>query len=719
MPLFSTEVKVGRIPVTGVQPVIQCGAVPAKAVIAEDIPVRATVFREGHDRVGATAVLRGPDGAEVHRVRMREGAPGLDEYLATLRPPTVGPHTFTVEGWSDPVATWHHAATVKIQAGVDVELMLAEGGALFRRAAADPERSETDRAMLARAVRGLEDATRDTAERLAAADDPDLAEVLAARPIREFVSASPSYPLDVQRALAGRGAWYEFFPRSEGAVYHPESGTWSSGTFATAAERLPAVAEMGFDIIYLPPIHPIGRTHRKGPNNTLTAGPQDPGSPWAIGAEEGGHDAIHPDLGSAEDFAGFVARAHELGLEVALDLALQCAPDHPWVTEHPEWFTTQVDGTIAYAENPPKKYQDIYPLNFDNDPRGLRRAVLKVVELWIARGVKIFRVDNPHTKPLWFWEWLIAKVHHRHPEVVFLAEAFTRPAMMHALGRAGFQQSYSYFTWRNTREEIAEYLHEVTALTPAFYRPNFFVNTPDILTEFLQFGGPAAFKIRAVLATMSNPMWGMYAGYELFEHVARPGAEEYLDNEKYEFRPRDFDRAQERGESLAPYITRLNQIRRAHPACQDLQNLTLHTADQEEILVFSKSRRHLPDGQRTAPAGVGRSRGRHDAGPDGNARASGVVFPGVPDAEALAASLPGPADTLIVVVNCDPHAVREATVSIDLAALDLRPQDVDAEGRFEVEDLITGARWRWGAANYVRLDPHVEPAHVLRIVRSA
>ncbi|MEV4902946.1 alpha-1,4-glucan--maltose-1-phosphate maltosyltransferase [Citricoccus sp. NPDC055426] len=688
MPLFSTEVKVGRIPVTGVQPVIQCGAVPAKAVIGEDIPVRATVFREGHDRVGATTVLYGPDGAEVQRVRMGEGAPGLDEYLATLRPAATGPHTFTVEGWSDPVATWHHAATVKIQAGVDVELMLAEGGALFSRAAADPGRSESDRAVLARAVRGLEDATRDTAERLSAADDPDLAEVLAARPIRDFVTASPAYPLDVQRALAGRGAWYEFFARSEGAVYHPESGTWTSGTFTTAAERLPAVAEMGFDIIYLPPIHPIGRAHRKGPNNTLTAGPQDPGSPWAIGSAEGGHDAIHPELGTAEDFAGFVTRAHELDLEVALDLALQCAPDHPWVTEHPEWFTTQVDGTIAYAENPPKKYQDIYPLNFDNDPRGLRRAVLKVVELWIARGVKIFRVDNPHTKPLWFWEWLIAKVHRRHPEVVFLAEAFTRPAMMHALGRAGFQQSYSYFTWRNTREEIAEYLHEVTAVTPAFYRPNFFVNTPDILTEYLQFGGPAAFKIRAVLASMSNPLWGMYAGYELFEHVARPGAEEYLDNEKYEFRPRDFAGAQARGESLAPFITRLNQIRRAHPALQDLQNLTLHTADNEEILVFSKSRRHLPDGQRTAPAGVGPS-----------------------------TSLPGDADTLIVVVNCDPHAAREATVSLEAAALDLRPQDLDAEGRFEVEDLITGARWRWGERNYVRLDPHVEPAHVLRIVR--
>ncbi|WP_183528100.1 alpha-1,4-glucan--maltose-1-phosphate maltosyltransferase [Micrococcus sp. TA1] len=704
--MFRSEVRIGRIPVTGVQPVIDCGAHPAKAVVGEDIPVRATVFREGHDRLGATAVLYGPSGSEVHRVRMTEGTPGLDEYRAVLRPVDIGPHTFVIEGWSDPVATWQHAATVKIAAGIDVELMLAEGGALFRRAAEDPDRSETDRAVLARAVRGLEDTARDVAERLAAADDPDLAEVLAARPIREFVSPSTEYPLDVQRALAGRGAWYEFFPRSEGAVYHPESGTWTSGDFTTAAERLPAIARMGFDVVYLPPIHPIGRAHRKGPNNTLTAGPQDPGSPWAIGSEDGGHDAIHPELGTVQDFGRFVARAEELGMEVALDLALQCSPDHPWVTEHPEWFTTRVDGSIAYAENPPKKYQDIYPLNFDNDPRGLRRAVLRVVELWVARGVKIFRVDNPHTKPLWFWEWLIAKVHRRHPEVVFLAEAFTRPAMMHALGRAGYQQSYSYFTWRNTRDEIAEYLHEVTAETAAFYRPNFFVNTPDILTEYLQFGGPAAFKIRAVLAALSNPLWGMYSGYELYEHVARPGAEEYIDNEKYEFRPRDYAAAEAEGRSLAPYLTRLNHIRRAHPALQDLQNLTLHEADNEDILVFSKTRRHRAAGWHAAAA-----TGTEDL-PD-----IGPVFPGVEDPSALVEGLPGHADTVIVVVNCNPHDVKEATAHLDLSALDLRPQDLDAEGRFEVEDLITGARWQWSAHNYVRLDPHVEPAHVLRVVR--
>ncbi|SFV25080.1 starch synthase (maltosyl-transferring) [Micrococcus terreus] len=690
-PLFRTELKVGRIPVTDVQPAVHHGAHPAKAVVGEDIPVRARVFREGHDRVGATAVLYGPDGALVHRVRMHEGAPGLDEYLATLRPTQVGMHSLVVEGWSDLFGTWHHAATVKIDAGVDVDLMLAEGVALFASAAEDSDRTEQDRAVFAETARVLADQSLSVQERLAAAETPEVTEILTARPLRDLVSPSSSYPVEVQRSLAGRGAWYEFFPRSEGAQYHPESGTWTSGSFTTAARRLPAVAQMGFDVIYLPPIHPIGRTHRKGPNNTLVAGPHDPGSPWAIGAEEGGHDAIHPDLGTPEDFAHFVAEAERNGLEVALDLALQCAPDHPWVAERPEWFTTRVDGTIAYAENPPKKYQDIYPLNFDNDPRGLRRAVLKVVELWVSRGVKIFRVDNPHTKPLWFWEWLIGKVRRRHPEVVFLAEAFTRPAMMHALGRAGFQQSYSYFTWRNTREEIAEYLHEVTAQTPAFYRPNFFVNTPDILTEYLQFGGPAAFKIRAVLAALSNPLWGMYAGYELYEHVARPGAEEYIDNEKYEYKDRDFAGAEARGESLAPFITRLNRFRREHPALQDLQNLTLHSADNDQILVFSKTRRPQPEGEHADAEAAA------DRGADG-----------VP--------LDAP-DTVIVVVTCDPHSVREATARLDLSALDLRPQDLDAEGRFEVEDLITGARWRWGAENYIRLDPHVEPAHVLRIVR--
>lgn len=675
----------GRIPVTGVQPVVQDGRFPAKAVVGEDIPVRATVFREGHDAVRATVRLLDPSGAEVQRVHMRPGRPGLDEFLATLRPSETGVHHFVVEGWHDPVGTWLHAATVKLAAGVDVELMLAEGAALFRAAAEDAERSAQDRAAFEETARVLADEGLVPAQRLAGAESAELAAVLGARPLREHVTSSELLPLDVQRELAGRGGWYEFFPRSEGARFDEAAGTWSSGTFTTAARRLPAVARMGFQVVYLPPIHPIGTAHRKGPNNTLTAGPQDPGSPWAIGAAEGGHDAVHPDLGTIADFEDFVAAAADEGLEVALDLALQCSPDHPWVAEHPEWFTTRVDGTIAYAENPPKKYQDIYPLNFDNDPEGLAQAVLEVVQGWVGRGVHIFRVDNPHTKPLWFWEWLIARVRAEEPRVVFLAEAFTRPAMMHALGTVGFQQSYGYFTWRNTAAELAEYLEEISHETPAFYRPNFFVNTPDILTEYLQHGGPGAFRIRAVVAALANPLWGVYAGYELFEHVARPGAEESIDNEKYEYRPRDWEGAEAAGASLAPYLTRLNEIRAAHPALRDLQNLTLHRSTHQDLLVFSKTRTARPEGEHRDAEAV-TDAGAHE-------------------------------DTVITVVTVNPHHVAEATLDLDLSALRLRPEDLDESGSFEVEDLLTGQRWRWGRTPYVRLDPHVEPAHVLRVVR--
>lgn len=675
----------GRIPVSNVQPTVEEGRFPAKAIVGEDVPVRANVYREGHDAVRATVRLLGPDGAEVQRVHMRPGRPGLDEAVATLRPSEPGVHHFVVEGWDDPVGTWRHNASVKLAAGVDVELMLDEGAALFRAAAQDPERGAADRAVFEEAVRGLEDASLAPVQRFAVAQSAEVSAVLDARPVRRWVTSSELYPLDVQRPLAGRGAWYEFFPRSEGARYDEAAGVWHSGTFRTAAERLPAVAAMGFQVVYLPPIHPIGVAHRKGPNNTLTAGPQDPGSPWAIGGEAGGHDAIHPDLGTFEDFDAFQERVRELGMELALDLALQCSPDHPWVTEHPEWFTHRVDGSIAYAENPPKKYQDIYPLNFDDDADGLARAVLDVVLGWVRRGVHIFRVDNPHTKPLWFWEWLIREVRAVEPEVVFLAEAFTRPAMMHGLGRVGFQQSYGYFTWRNTREELEEYLEEITAETAGFYRPNFFVNTPDILTEYLQHGGPGAFKARAVIAATSNPLYGVYAGFELFEHVARPGAEEYIDNEKYEFRPRDWDGEEAAGRSLAPYLTRLNRIRAEHPALQDLQNLTLHSATDPELLVFSKTRSALPEGDHRDAAAV------TDAG----------------SAE----------DTVVVVVACDPHRVAEATLRLDAEALRVRPEDRDEEGRFEVEELLTGARWRWDEQPYVRLDPAVEPAHVLRVVR--
>ena len=356
-------------------------------------------------------------------------------------------------------------------------------------------------------------------------------------------------PVLVERLRALYGSWYEFFPRSEGVQFDPMGRREPiSGTLRTAARRLEAIADMGFDVVYLPPVHPIGTTFRKGRNNTLEARPGDPGSPWAIGSPEGGHDAIHPDLGTFADFDAFVARARELGMEVAIDLALKASPDHPWVKEHPEWFTTRADGTIAYAENPPKKYQDIYPFNFDNDPEGIYAEFERIVRLWMGHGVRIFRVDNPHTKPVRFWERLLADIRQTDPDVLFLAEAFTRPAMMATLAKVGFHQSYTYFTWRTTKDELTEYLTELSGPAAAYMRPNFFANTPDILHEYLQHGGPAAFKIRAVLAAMLSPTWGIYSGYELCENTPlRPGSEEYLDSEKYQYRPRDWDTAAREG----------------------------------------------------------------------------------------------------------------------------------------------------------------------------
>ncbi|WP_308011622.1 alpha-1,4-glucan--maltose-1-phosphate maltosyltransferase [Arthrobacter sp. SO5] len=673
--LITDGLRFGRFPITAVQPAVEGGKFPAKAVAGESLVVGATAFREGHDQLGVSAVLLDPRGKERQRVRLAQPrgprGMGTDRWEGLLTPPATGNWSFVIEAWHDRYGTWHHNAEVKVEAGIDVELMLAEGAALLSEASEDPARPSADRRTLRMAVVVLADASRAPEVRLAAGFSAEVADVVERQPIRELVTVSEPYPLLVERELAGRGAWYEFFPRSEGAHRNPETGEWTSGTFRTAAKRLDAVAAMGFDIIYMPPIHPIGVQHRKGPNNTLLAGPHDPGSPWAIGGKDGGHDAIHPELGTFEDFDAFVARAGELGLEVALDLALQAAPDHPWVQSHPEWFTTRVDGSIAYAENPPKKYQDIFPINFDNDPAGLSNEILRIVFLWVSHGVKIFRVDNPHTKPVWFWEWLIGKVNKKHPDVVFLAEAFTRPAMMHALGRAGFQQSYSYFTWRNTKEELEEYFQEISHESPAYFRPNFFVNTPDILTQYLQFGGPAAFKIRAALAATASPIWGVYAGYELYEHVARPGAEEYIDNEKFEYKARDWDVAAESGRTLAPYLTRLNEIRHTHPALGDLQNLTLHQSTDNATVVYSKHKT-LPDGTK---------------------------------------------DTLIIVVNVDPHGTRESTVSLDLAALELDPADLTGNGGFMVDDLVTGESWEWGEYNYVRLDAHVEPAHILSIRR--
>ncbi|HEY0888415.1 MAG TPA: alpha-1,4-glucan--maltose-1-phosphate maltosyltransferase [Nocardioides sp.] len=661
---------VGRIPVIDVHPLVDLGRQPAKATVGEPQPVRATVFREGHDQLGAEVVLTDPTGTRRPPVRMRETGPRSDRYEAWVTPDVEGAWTFEVHAWSDPLGTWLHDAPIKIDAGVDVELMFTEGGLLLERVLADAGQDgrdgldERDRAAVRAGLEAAGDTSRPPAARLAVLTAPDLVTALREHPLRELVTVEGPYPLYADRRRALYGSWYEFFPRSEGATVDPTTGKVRSGTFKTAAKRLPAVAAMGFDVVYLPPIHPIGEVNRKGPNNTLDPGPDDPGSPWAIGSRHGGHDAIHPDLGTLKDFDAFVAEAGRLGLEVALDLALQAAPDHPWVTTHPEWFTRRADGSIAYAENPPKKYQDIYPINFDNDPEGIAHEVLRVVRHWMAHGVRIFRVDNPHTKPVAFWEWLLAEVRATDPDVVFLSEAFTRPAMMHTLGAVGFHQSYTYFTWRVAKDEIEDYLREVSAESDHLMRPNFFVNTPDILHASLQYGGPAAFKIRATLAATGSPSWGVYAGFELFEHVAvRPGSEEYLDSEKYQIRIRDWDAAEREGRTLAPYLTLLNELRRKHPSLQLLRNLVVHRTDDDHVLCFSKH----------------------------------AVDPGT-----------GVRDDVIVVINLDPHGTRETTAHLDLAAAGL-PE------AFAVHDEITGQDWTWGRDNYVRLDPGHEPAHVLTV----
>ena len=655
-PLPVPDELVGRFPITEVEPRVLGGRRPAAAVVGEAVPLRAIAFREGHDSMGMTARLLRPDGTEAASVRMTPDGPGLDRWSALVRPDAVGDWTFILEAWGSPWDTWTHRAGIKIPAGVDVDLELTEGALLLSRAVDSGGFTPDEIARLRVAATTMTSPTLPEPVRLAAAMDPAVSELLHLRPLREGVTTSGPWPLRVQRRRALVGAWYEFFPRSEGARLSPPR----SGTFTTAAERLPAIADLGFDVVYLPPIHPIGEINRKGPNNTLTPGPDDPGSPWAIGSRMGGHDAVHPDLGTLADFDAFVTRAHELNLEVALDLALQAAPDHPWVAEHPEWFTTRADGTIAYAENPPKKYQDIYPLNFDHDPEGLFAEVERIVRFWMQRGVRIFRVDNPHTKPLWVWDRLLASIFATDPDVLFLAEAFTRPAMMRALAQVGFQQSYTYFTWRTTSDEIRAYATELAEVSSAYMRPNFFATTPDILPEYLQHSGPAGFAIRATLAATLSPNYGIYSGFELFEHVAvRPGSEEFLDSEKYQYRPRDWELARKQGRTLAPYLADLNLWRRAHPALQDLRSLRFHHSDNPQIIAFSK----------------------RDAG-----------------------------DIVIVVCTLDPHREQETVVRLDMATLGL-PQD----SRFVAHDLVSGASWSWDSTPYVRLSPGEHVAHIVHV----
>ncbi|WP_405658538.1 MULTISPECIES: alpha-1,4-glucan--maltose-1-phosphate maltosyltransferase [unclassified Streptomyces] len=647
---------IGRIPVLDIGPVVQHGRRPAKAVTGESFEVSATVFREGHDAVAANVVLKDPEGRPGPWTPMRELAPGTDRWGATVTPGAPGHWTYTVEAWGDPVTTWRHHAQIKIPAGMDTDLVLEEGAQLYERAASGVPKGGGSREVLLAAVGSLRDESLPAASRLAAALTPEVDAVLARHPLREFVTASQTLPLLVERERALYGAWYEFFPRSEGTPAVPH------GTFRTAARRLPAIAAMGFDVLYLPPIHPIGTTFRKGRNNTLSAGPDDVGVPWAIGSPEGGHDAVHPQLGTLDDFAWFVRQAADHGLEIALDFALQCSPDHPWVAKHPEWFHHRPDGTIAYAENPPKKYQDIYPIAFDADLDGLITETLRVLRLWMDLGVRIFRVDNPHTKPVVFWQRVIAQINATDPDVIFLAEAFTRPAMMRTLAQTGFQQSYTYYTWRTGKQELTDYLTELSGETAAYMRPNFFVNTPDILHEFLQHGGRPAFELRAVLAATLSPTWGIYSGYELCENTPlREGSEEYLDSEKYQLKPRDWETAERDGRTITPLITKLNTVRRSNPALRQLRNLHFHHADQEAVIAYSKR--------------------------------SG-------------------SNTVLVVANLDPHHTQEATVSLDMPQLGLEWHE-----SVPVRDELTGETYHWGRANYVRLEPGTRPAHVFTVLR--
>jgi len=656
--------------VTEVFPVVEDGRWPAKAVPGEVIPIRATVFREGHDRFGATAVLVRPDGTDGPSARMVEILPGLDRYEARLAADAPGDWGLRVEGWSDPYATWAHDAGIKVPAGIDVPLMLEEGARVLDRAAAVPGRDSGDAAALTAAAEQLRNETLTDGERLSAGLAAPVVDALDRLPLRDHVSPSATYPLQVDRSRALAGSWYEIFPRSLGSG-SDEQGNWYTGTLRTAAERLDRIAAMGFDVLYLTPISPIGATNRKGRNNTLDARPDDPGSPYGIGSPDGGHDVIHPDLGTFDDFDALVARAGELGMEVALDLALQCSPDHPWVSEHPEWFTVLADGSIAYAENPPKKYQDIYPLNFDNDPEGIYAAILEVVRTWISHGVTIFRVDNPHTKPLNFWQRLIREVRSTNPEVLFLAEAFTRPAMMRTLGKIGFHQSYTYFAWRNTKQELIDYMVELSQDTAHVLRPAFWPTTHDILTPFMTNGKVPAFKLRAVLAATLSPTWGIYSGYELAESTPRPGFEEQIDNEKYEYKPRDFVAARANG--IEDLLTRLNAARAAHPALQQLRDIWFHPTSDDALIAYSK---------------------RIDA----------------------AHSPTGKDDVVLTVVSLDPSNVREGEVYLNLVQLGL-PGDTD--GAFpclRVTDELTGAAYEWSGTNYVRLDPFAgRVAHVLRV----
>jgi starch synthase (maltosyl-transferring) len=640
-----------RAVIENVQPQVDHGRFAAKRIAGDRMVVEADCFADGHDRVACRLRFRTEDEAAWREVPME--SVGNDRWRGSFLLTDPGRYRYTVTAWVDAFLSWQHDFERRVDAD-DLLVAARAGATLVAQAAA--RAAGDDKLLLERWAKVLE-AEDDVVRLREIALDEAYADIALRYPDRSRATVCPiEYPLVVERERARFSTWYELFPRSCGAA-----GT--HGTLADCAARLPYVARMGFDVVYLPPIHPIGRVRRKGPDNALVAGEQDVGSPWAIGALEGGHKAIHPQLGTLDDFRGLVARAHELGMEVALDIAFQCAPDHPWVSEHPEWFRRRPDGSVQYAENPPKKYQDIYPFDFESPdwPR-LWAALHDVFAFWIGQGVRIFRVDNPHTKAFRFWEWVIARLRTTHPDLIFLSEAFTRPKVMHRLAKLGFTQSYTYFTWRNTKDELTAYFTELTRGPGRdYFRPNAWPNTPDILPENLQVGGRAAFMARLVLAATLSANYGLYGpAFELAEDAPRePGAEEYLHSEKYELRHWDLERA----DSLAPFIARVNAARREHPALQSNDGLAFVTTDNDQLIAYTK----------TAADGSG----------------------------------------VLVVVNLDPHHVQSGWLELDPAEL-----GVAADRPYQVHDLLSGARFLWsGRRNFVQLDPARSPAHLFRIRR--
>ena len=636
-----------RVVVETLHPEVDGGRFPIKRTVGESVVVNADIHTDGHDLVAAALLHRREGEGSWTEVRM---APlGNDRFSATFEVEALGVYEYTVEGWIDRFGTWRSELSKKVSAGQDVSSELLEGAELVRRTPGADERILQWAATLA-------DTALPRDRRVVIALNTELHDAMMDRPDRARATRYDRVlRVMVEPERARYGAWYEMFPRSAG------TDPSRSATFTEAAERLSYVAGMGFDVLYLPPIHPIGVSFRKGKNNTLDAKPDDVGSPWAIGGTAGGHKSVEPGLGTIDDFDRFVEAARAHGLEVALDLAYQASPDHPYVKDHPEWFRQRPDGTIKYAENPPKKYQDIYPINFESDDwMSLWQELKSVIDFWISHGVTIFRVDNPHTKPYRFWQWALAEVKREHPEAIFLSEAFTRPKVMRYLAKSGFSQSYTYFTWRNTKEELTEYFTELTQTDVREYmRPNLFANTPDILHEFLQHGGRPAFQIRLVLAATLGATYGIYSGFELAENLpVRPGSEEYLDSEKYQIRVRNFDDPR----SLSELIARLNRIRREHQALQRDWGLRFHATDNPRLICYSK---RSADGR----------------------------------------------DVVLVVVNLDPHDMQHGFIQLPLADWGLT-----ADSTVDVTDLLWEERYFWrGEWNYVRLDPQARPAHLLSV----